>query len=92
MTDSAIKKGDKKEGVSSTWNKVKFDRQIVAIAKINKVSTIYSDDGNLKTFANAQGISVMTIGQLPLPPEEDQINFVWDMVHRDDDPEDKGDN
>ena len=33
----------------------------------------------------------MTIGQLPLPPEENQTSFVWDMVHRDDDPEDKGD-
>lgn len=89
MTASAIQEGDKKGGVTSPWNKVKFDRQIVAIAKICKVSTIYSDDGNLETFASAQGISVMTVGQLPLPPKEAQMDFAWDMVHEDDDQDDE---
>ncbi len=37
MTAAAFKTGDKKEGVAASWNEIKFDRQIVAIAKINKV-------------------------------------------------------
>ena len=90
MTASAIDAGDKREGVSAPWNKIKFDRQIVAIAKINNVSMIYSDDKNLAQFATAQGISVTTIGQLPLPPAEAQMDFVWDIVHEDDDTEDEG--
>ena len=78
MTSSAINKGDKRDKVSATWNKVKFDRQIVAIAKVNKVSMIYSDDENLTKFATAQDISVTMISQLQLPPTEAQMNFVWD--------------
>ena len=84
MTAAAIQKGDKKGGVRAPWNKVKYDRQIVAIAKICGVSMIYSDDGNLKTFATAQGISVTTVGQLQLPPEEAQMDFAWDMYEDDD--------
>ena len=52
MTSSAINKGDKKDGVSASWSKVKFDRQIVAIAKVNNVSMIYSDDGDLKKICH----------------------------------------
>ena len=89
MTASSIQEGDKKGGVTAPWNKVKFDRQIVAIAKICNVSTIYSDDKNLETFATAQGISVMTVGQLPLPSEETQMGFAWNMVHEDDDQDDE---
>lgn len=32
MTDAAITRSDKRDGSSATWAKVKFDRQIVAIA------------------------------------------------------------
>ena len=54
-------------------------------SKICRVSTIYSDDRNLEAFATSQGISVMVVGQLPLPPEEAQMDFVWNMVNEDDD-------
>lgn len=85
MTATAIKIGDKKEGSSAPWNKIKFDRQIVAIAKIHKVSTIYSDDDNLRAFALGQGMSVIGIGELPLPPEDAQMAFPWEMAVEDDD-------
>ena len=90
MTASAIKAGDKRGGASAPWNKIKFDRQIVAIAKINNVSMIYSDDRDLAKFSTAQGISVTTVSQLPLPPAEAQMGFAWNMVHEDDDTEDEG--
>ena len=90
MTTSAINAGDKRGGVSASWNKIKFDRQIVAIAKIKNVSMIYSDDLDLAQFSTAQGISVTTVSQLPLPPPEEQMGFAWNMVHEDDDTEDEG--
>lgn len=52
---------------SEVWSKVIFDRQIVAIAKTNNVSTIYSDDGGLETFAKQQLIAVIKTWELPLP-------------------------
>jgi predicted nucleic acid-binding protein len=49
------------------WSKVIFDRQIVAIAKTNNVSVIYSDDSGLETFAKQQMIAVVKTWDLPLP-------------------------
>jgi hypothetical protein len=49
------------------WQKVKFDRQIVAIAKINGAHTIYSDDGGIRTFAEDVGIKVVSCWELDLP-------------------------
>ena len=51
---------------------------------------IYSDDRDLAQFAIAQGISVTTVSQLPLPPAEAQMDFAWDIVHEDDATEDEG--
>ncbi len=81
MTALAIAGGDKREGLSASWNKVKFDRQIVAIAKVTRVSTVYSDDENLGKLAKAQGLGVTTIGELPLPSEDAQMAFAWDVMH-----------
>jgi len=52
-----------------TWAKIKFDIQIVAIAKSEGVSLIYSDDHHIETYAKRFGIRVMRICDLPLPPE-----------------------
>jgi predicted nucleic acid-binding protein len=55
-----------------TWAKVKFDRQIVAIAKANKVSAIYTDDSTLASVAKANGIHAHHTWDLPLPPQKAQ--------------------
>ena len=89
MTASAIEGGDKRDGIGATWTEVKFDRQIVAVAKVKKISTIYSDDKILKKFAAAQGILVIGVGELPMPPEDAQGAFAWDVVHDDDKSEDE---
>ena len=52
--------------------KVKFDQQIVAIAKVEGVSVIYTDDKGLGTFAKRFGIKPIGIGDLPLSPETRQ--------------------
>lgn len=67
---SALKQGDKRQGVSATWAKVKFDRQIVAIAKVEGVQKIYSDDEDVEKYGKALGIEVMGVDSLPLPPPQ----------------------
>jgi rRNA-processing protein FCF1 len=72
MTRAALAAGDKKGGSTQPWAKVKFDRQIVAIARVVQASVIYTDDENLAATANAVGIPTMGLGDLPLPPESAQ--------------------
>jgi hypothetical protein len=65
---AALQKGKKKVAPTETWAKVKFDHQIVAIAKVEGVSTIYSDDQPLANFAKEQEIATLGINDLPKPP------------------------
>ena len=54
-----------------TWAKVKFDIQIVAIAKAEGVSVIFSDDQDIENYAKRFNIRVIRICDLPLPaPKE----------------------
>lgn len=46
--------------------KVKFDCQIIAIAKSTGIKTIYSDDTQLRKRAEKQGIEVIASTELPL--------------------------
>lgn len=60
-------KGDKRGGSSGIWAKIRFDRQIVAIARINGAKRIFSDDEDLAKFATKLGIEVVPTWDLPLP-------------------------
>ena len=75
MTRDAISGGDKRSGGAGTWAKIKYDRQIVAIAKVEGAATIYSDDRNVYNFGTAAGLTVLRIADLPLPPEDTQPVF-----------------
>jgi predicted nucleic acid-binding protein len=72
LTREALEGGDKREGATAPWQKVKVDRQIVAIARTEEAATIYSDDDDVQRFAKRAGIEVIGIAQLPLPPENPQ--------------------
>ena len=52
----------------TTWAKVKFDIQIVAIAKAENASAIYADDIDIENYAKRLKIPVVRICDLPLPP------------------------
>ena len=67
MEMRAIAGGDKRGGVDGPWTKVKFDRQIVAIALVAGADCIYTDDGALAKFAFKHGIRTVGIGALPIP-------------------------
>lgn len=59
--------GNKKGNSTESWAKIKFDRQIVAIAKVHSATAIYSDDKNLATFAEKAGIKVIKLIDIPVP-------------------------
>lgn len=59
----------------ATWQKVKVDRQIVAIAKV-RATRIVADDGDIHALANAESFPVHTVGSLPLPVWAQQMQLV----------------
>lgn len=69
MTHAALTAGEKRSGVLAPWTKVKFDRQIIAIAKVESATAIYSDDNSLIAFAEASGIKVIRLADLPIPQQ-----------------------
>ncbi len=68
-TAKAIAGGDKREGVQADWTKVKFDRQIVAIAVTCGATKILSDDGDIRAIGTRWGLRVVSVEDLPIPPE-----------------------
>jgi rRNA-processing protein FCF1 len=67
---AGIRKGDKRDGSRKTWAELKFDKQIVAIAKVRKADIIYSNDRGLSKHAKACGINAVAVWDLPLPPPQ----------------------
>ena len=77
MDREALDQGDKRGGSDSPYQKVKVDRQIVAIARVECEQEIYSNDSSLKRFAESKGLKVIHVAELDLPPEDPQkeLNF-----------------
>jgi hypothetical protein len=86
MTASALKDGHKAGGSSAAWQKVKFDRQIAATARVHQCSAIYTDDVNLAVTARAIGIETIGVADLPLPPEDAQLSIPWGLPEDDEAP------
>jgi hypothetical protein len=79
MTAEAIKAGDKLGGVqpgSNVWQKVKFDRQIIAVSRVQGATVIYSHDPDMKTLVGPVGPQVLSLADLPLPPQDAQIDWL----------------
>lgn len=75
MCRIAINEGDKRGGLTAPWAKVKYDRQIVAIAQAENATAIYSDDGDIHSIAGSVGIPVIRLSECPLPPEVQQTSL-----------------
>lgn len=68
----------KKDGVNGTRQKVKVDRQIVAIAKACGARAIISGDEGVRAAALRAGVKPMTIHELPLPDSARQHKLPLD--------------
>jgi|SoiMethySBSTD1v2_1073268.scaffolds.fasta_scaffold1471958_2 hypothetical protein len=60
--------------------KVKFDRQIIAIAQVEEVKTIYSDDEDIYKYGTNIGLKVTRSYQLELDPNDRQGRLALDAV------------
>ena len=69
--------GNKRGSSTAPWTKVKFDRQIVAIAKVNGCTKLYSDDEDVIKFGEKAGLEVISTWNLPLPSAK-QIDIQYD--------------
>ena len=67
MSDAAFTKNDKRDGSGGTWAKVKFDRQIVAIAKTFGARAIYSDDRAVRATADREGLPSFGVVDIKMP-------------------------
>lgn len=67
-----IASGDKRGGSTEPYQKLKFDRQICAIAKSHGCAEIYSADSGLRNFAAAIGLKAISIEVLPSVEEDPQ--------------------
>jgi predicted nucleic acid-binding protein len=69
MTREAVNAGDKRGGSLQPWQKVKFDRQIIAIARVAEATQIYADDQDLANFARSLGMNAVSTWDLAVPEE-----------------------
>jgi predicted nucleic acid-binding protein len=64
--------------------KVKVDRQILAVCKVADCGTIYTDDANLRNRAEMCGMKAVGIADIPIPDSAKQIEM--DLEPHDDIP------
>ncbi|APT35020.1 hypothetical protein MCBMB27_05729 (plasmid) [Methylobacterium phyllosphaerae] len=76
MTKQAIDAGNKRGGGEGLWSKIKYDRQIVAIARVNRASAILSDDRNVQKFGRMLNMNVIGLGDLPIPSKAGQLSMM----------------
>jgi len=57
------------------WQKVKFDFQIVTIAKVNSVDMVYTHDSDIKRLCETNEINVTLVSELKLPEPAPQIEM-----------------
>ena len=89
LTREAIANGSKRGATpDSDWAKVKFDRQIVAIARVEGAKSIYTNDLQLATHARVADLEAISLDELPEPSVPPQLELRLDPIeteHPDDD-------
>ena len=75
MTRKARTSGALRAGTNITRARLKFDRQILAIARVQKERHIYTDDRNMSAAAKEEGFTVTATRELPLPSGQSSLPF-----------------
>jgi hypothetical protein len=89
MTNALTSAADKRAAIDAPWAKIKFDRQIIAIAKVNGATEIYTDDDKLIAFAKLCDIPCIRIADLPIPESARQMGLPLPPPKSDDENEPK---
>ena len=78
-TFQARQRGQSKGGnPEAARAKIKFDRQIVAIATVEGATAVYSDDADVVAYAREADIEAYRLSDLPEPPEDPQTALPFD--------------
>ena len=81
MTLQARQRGQPKgDDAPESKAKIKFDRQIVAVAAVEGATAVYSDDKGLRASAIEAGMQAISLADLPLPPEDPQAALAFPSV------------
>ncbi|WP_146120321.1 hypothetical protein [Paraburkholderia sp. BL21I4N1] len=72
---AALGGGNKKDEVVEPWQKIKIDRQIIAIGKAQGVTLVISSDDGVRKNALRVGISATTVSELELPASAKQARL-----------------
>jgi hypothetical protein len=60
------------------YQKIKIDRQIIAVFKVAGVEKVYTDDGGMARRARLCGLDPVATWQLELPTEDRQMRIEYD--------------
>ena len=81
-TFQARARGQRKGGpTEASKTKIKFDRQIAAVATVEGATAIYSDDSDVRSYAREAGMQAYALADLPLPPEEPQAALPFNSLN-----------
>jgi hypothetical protein len=72
-TRAALSAKDKKEGIDAPWQKVKYDRQIIAISKVEGASVLYSLDEHIHAHAKLWKLPVESVADIAPPAVQEQL-------------------
>lgn len=86
-TKAARDSGDKKDGVQDTWAKVKYDRQLMAIAKVEGAMEVFSTDAGVLKHAAAFGLVGRHLADVELKPRQSEL---FDNASPESTPEEEG--
>jgi hypothetical protein len=80
MNRIALASGDKRDGLSTNrpWQKIKLDRQILAISRVQRAEHLYIDDDDMIALALKLNFTVSRLSDLPFPQSKLQFKLELD--------------
>lgn len=80
MQEALLRGGHRVDAANpdASRTKIKFDRQIVAIAKAEGAHSIYSDDDDVHSYASRGGLLAYRTIDIDLPPDDPQSKMHFD--------------
>jgi predicted nucleic acid-binding protein len=78
MAGHTVKGEEAKEATRDTYAKLKYDRQIIAIAHTEGATTFYTDDHRQRNLAERLGMTVRCLSDLPIPAAAAQTEMEFE--------------